>query len=244
MARLTLIAQTSDPAPGAKPGGEGSRTPRLTLIPGSRVDSDPDDILLERMARGDAAALSAFVARKTPRLMALGRRLLGDSAEAEDVAQETLLRTWKQAADWQPGKARIDTWMHRVALNLCYDRLRRRRDTVRTEDVEIVDSAPGPSARLEQAQVAHRLRVALDRLPERQKVAVTLCYYQELSNIDAAKLMGVSIEALESLLARARRGLKDLMQGDNDVSARSQKALASQKQRTRPQGADASGREV
>ncbi|HWU51153.1 MAG TPA: RNA polymerase sigma factor [Asticcacaulis sp.] len=239
MTRLTLIAQTSDPATGAKPGGEGSRTPRLTLIPGSRVDSDPDEILLERMARGDAAALSAFVTRKTPRLMALGRRLLGDSAEAEDVAQETLLRTWKQAADWQPGKARIDTWMHRVALNLCYDRLRRRRDTVRTDEVEIVDSAPGPSARLEQAQVSQRLRGALDRLPERQKVAVTLCYYQELSNIDAAKLMGVSIEALESLLARARRGLKDLMQGDNGVSAK-----VSQKQRTRPQRADAKGREV
>ena len=237
MPQLTLMT----PEPGPKRGGaagHGSQ-PRLTVIPGSRVDSDPDEILLERMARGDAAALSAFVARKTPRLMSLGRRLLGDSAEAEDVAQETLLRTWKQAADWLPGKARIDTWMHRVALNLCYDRLRRRRDTVRAEDVEIVDSTPGPSARLEQAQASQRLQRALDALPERQKVAITLCYYQELSNIDAAKLMGVSIEALESLLARARRGLKGLMQADNDVTAQ----VKGQKQRTRAQDGR-SGREV
>ncbi|HEX7800207.1 MAG TPA: RNA polymerase sigma factor [Asticcacaulis sp.] len=238
MPQLTLMT----PEPGPKrsgAAGHGSQPPRLTVIPGSRVDSDPDEILLERMARGDAAALSAFVARKTPRLMSLGRRLLGDSAEAEDVAQETLLRTWKQAADWLPGKARIDTWMHRVALNLCYDRLRRRRDTVRAEDVEIVDSTPGPSARLEQAQASQRLQRALDALPERQKVAITLCYYQELSNIDAAKLMGVSIEALESLLARARRGLKGLMQADNDVTAQ----VKGQKQRTRAQDGR-SGREV
>lgn len=220
MPQLTLIT------PG--PDGSDERSMRnapkarglakLTLIPGNRLDSDPDEILLERIARGDASALSAFVARKMPRLMSLGRRLLGDVAEAEDVAQETLLRTWKQAPEWVPGKARIDTWMHRVALNLCYDRLRRRKDTVRTEDIEIVDATPGPSARLEQSQTAQRLQQALERLPERQKVAITLCYYQELSNIDAAKLMGVSIEALESLLARARRGLRDLMREDNDVN--------------------------
>ncbi|WP_411267544.1 RNA polymerase sigma factor [Asticcacaulis sp. 201] len=172
---------------------------------------DPDEVLLERIGRGDMAAVSALVSRKLPRLLSLGRRMLGDATEAEDVAQETLMRTWKQAATWVPGKARIDTWMHRVALNLCYDRLRRRRDTVSPDDVDIVDDAVGAAVQIEQAQTAQALQRALAQLPERQRTAITLNYFQEMSNIEAAATMGVSIEAMESLLARARRTLRGLM---------------------------------
>lgn len=174
----------------------------------TRVNDDPDEQLLERIGRGDSSAVSILVTRKLPRLLSLARRMLGDPVEAEDVAQETLVRTWKQARDWVPGKARIDTWMHRVALNLCFDRLRRRRDQVSTDDVEIVDTTPGPAAQLERVQNAAALQAALKALPERQRVAITLCYYQELSNIDAAALMDISVEALESLLSRARRTLR------------------------------------
>ncbi len=182
-----------------------------TILAGTSVTTDPDEVLLERIARGDMAAVSALVSRKLPKLLSLGRRMLNDPVEAEDVAQETLVRTWKQAATWVPGKARIDTWMHRVALNLCYDRLRRRKDNVSSDDIEIVDDAAGPSAQLEQAQTAQALQNALAQLPERQRTAITLNYYQEMSNIEAAAVMGVSIEALESLLARGRRTLRTLM---------------------------------
>lgn len=182
-----------------------------TSLPGKSVTTDPDEVLLERIARGDMAAVSALVSRKLPKLLSLGRRMLNDPVEAEDVAQETLVRTWKQAANWVPGKARIDTWMHRVALNLCYDRLRRRKDSVSSDDIEIIDDAAGPSVQLEQAQTAQALQNALAKLPERQRTAITLNYYQEMSNIEAAAVMGVSIEALESLLARARRTLRTLM---------------------------------
>ena len=184
---------------------------RVDTLPGTQVTTDPDEVLLERIARGDMAAASALVPRKLPRLLSLGRRMLNDPSEAEDVAQETLVRTWKQAATWVPGKARIDTWMHRVALNLCYDRLRRRRHTVSPDDVEIIDDSDGPSVQLEQAQTSRALQVALAQLPERQRTAITLNYYQEMSNIEAASVMGVSIEAMESLLARARRTLRSLM---------------------------------
>ena len=157
------------------------------------------------------AAVSALVSRKLPRLLSLGRRMLNDPAEAEDVAQETLVRTWKQAATWVPGRARIDTWMHRVALNLCYDRLRRRRDTSSTDDVELIDPAQSAPAKIEADQTANQVRAAINALPDRQREAIQLTYYQELSNQDAAAVMGVSIEALESLLARARRTLRTLM---------------------------------
>lgn len=190
------------------PIADPARPPVASGRETTRVTADPDETLLERIARGDTSAVSVLVSRKLPRLLSLARRMLGDPIEAEDVAQETLVRTWKQARDWVPGKARIDTWMHRVALNLCYDRLRRRRDQVSTDDVEIVDPAAGPGAALEKAQNAALLQNALKALPERQRIAITLCYYQELSNIEAAALMEVSVEALESLLSRARRSLR------------------------------------
>ncbi|XZP59750.1 RNA polymerase sigma factor [Asticcacaulis solisilvae] len=175
--------------------------------------TDPDEQLLERIGRGDTTAVSVLVSRKLPKLLSLARRMLGDAIEAEDVAQETLLRTWKQAAVWVPGKARIDTWMHRVALNLCYDRLRRRRDTSSTDDIELVDPAQSAPARIEADQTAKQVRAAITALPERQREAIQLTYYQELSNQEAAGVMNVSVEALESLLARARRSLRTAMSG-------------------------------
>ena len=161
-----------------------------------------------RVGRGEPAAVRALVARKLPRLLALARRMLADQIEAEDVAQEVFLRTWKQAPNWRPGEARFDTWMHRVALNLCYDRLRRRRETPMAEPPEQVDGGPAPDRGLLAKDAGRRVAAAMSGLPDRQREAITLCHYQELTNIDAAALMGVSVEALESLLARARRTLR------------------------------------
>ena len=169
---------------------------------------DPDEALLVRVADGDPAAVRALVGRKLPRIMGLAQRMLGDSAEAEDVAQETFLRVWKQAPKWRPGQARFDTWLHRVALNLCYDRLRRRREVTTDDPPEIVDEGPGPDRGLQAQDTGRRVGVALARLPDRQREAVVLCHYQELGNIEAAAVMGVTVEALESLLSRGRRSLR------------------------------------
>lgn len=167
-----------------------------------------DEDLVARIGRGDPAAVRAFVARKGPRMTALARRMLGDPVEAEDVVQEVFMRVWRQAPQWRPGTARFDTWMHRVALNLCYDRLRRRRETVMAEPPEQVDESPAPDAGLEAADLGRRVDAALAALPDRQREALVLCHYQSLSNIDAAALMEVSVDALESLLARGRRALR------------------------------------
>lgn len=170
---------------------------------------DPDGDLVVRIAAGDHAAARALLARHLPRILNLGRRMLGNQAEAEDVAQEVFLRVWTHASRWQPGAAKFETWLHRVAINLCYDQLRKKRTTNIEAIAEPVDPAPGPAATLFLSQLGAAVDSALNALPERQKEAVVLCHHQGLSNIDAAEVMGVSVEALESLLARGRRTLKE-----------------------------------
>jgi len=170
--------------------------------------ADPDEDLVRRVGQGDPAAAQAMVARKLPRMLALAQRMLGDAVEAEDVAQETLLRAWRQAPRWVGGKAKFDTWLHRVALNLCYDRLRRRREIPTDALPDRRDEGPGPDRGLLAADVGAAVNGALVRLPDRQREAIVLCHYQELSNIEAAALMEISVEALESLLSRGRRALR------------------------------------
>lgn len=170
---------------------------------------DPDAELVRRIGAGDQRAAEDLVRRHLSRMTALARRMLSDPAEAEDVAQEVFLRVWRTAPNWREGQAKFETWMHRVALNLCYDRLRRRREHSDPDaGVLVADSAPGAAETLIARQQAAAVRRALDALPERQRAAIVLCHFQELSNIDAAATLEVSVEALESLLARGRRGLK------------------------------------
>ena len=172
---------------------------------------DPDDELLSRLGRGEPQAARELVARKLPRVLALAQRLLGQRAEAEEVAQESFLRAWKQAPSWRRGEARFDTWLHRVVLNLCNDRLRspRRRHEQATDELpEAADPAATPEQHYADRRMSQRVATALAALPPRQREAIVLFHYQELSQADAAALMGVSVDALESLLARARRSLR------------------------------------
>ena len=169
---------------------------------------DPDEALIAGVGRGDPASVRALVSAKLPRMTALAYRMLGDANEAQDIAQEVFVRVWRQAATWRPGPAKFDTWMHRVALNLCYDRLRKKGEIGVDVLPDREDDAPGPDAGLMAADIGARVAAALASLPDRQREAVVLAHYQELGNIEAAALMEVSVEALESLLSRARRSLR------------------------------------
>ena len=171
---------------------------------------DPDLDLVVRAGQGDQAAIQALVARKLPRVLTLAARMLGDRSDAEDVAQEVFVRVWKQAPRWQPGAARFDTWIHRVALNLCHDRLRlrRRREAATGDPPDVADERPSAETLLNQQQRAARVEQALQSLPTRQREALVLCTWQGMGNIEAAGAMDVTVEALESLLSRARRTLR------------------------------------
>jgi len=169
---------------------------------------DPDEALVLGAGRGEAGAIQALVSVKLPRVLRLAYRMLGDATAAEDVAQEAMLRVWKQAPKWEPGQAKFDTWLHRVATNLCLDRLRRKREVLTDQVPERADAQPLADQRMTQDEDARRVRGAIEALPERQRQAIVLCHFQELSNVEAADVMEISVEALESLLARGRRGLK------------------------------------
>ena len=175
---------------------------------GSGMMLDPDADLVARVGRGDRAAAETLMARHIAKMLALARRMLSDPAEAEDAVQDAFIQLWTHAARWEPGRAKIGTWLYRVTLNKCYDRLRRRPTARLEEAAEIADAAPGPDAELQNAAVSAAIEAALAGLPERQRAAIQLCHFQGCGNIEAADILGVSVEALESLLARGRRALR------------------------------------
>lgn len=176
----------------------------------------PDDALLVLYANGDRAAARELAARHLSRVLGFATRLLGDRAEAEDVAQEAMLRLWRIAPDWRPGEAKVSTWLYRVVTNLCTDRLRlrTRRRAVGLEDApDIADDAQSVVAVMEERDRMAALNDALATLPDRQRQAVVLRHIEGLSNPDIAQIMEIGVEAVESLTARGKRVLSALMAG-------------------------------
>jgi RNA polymerase sigma-70 factor, ECF subfamily len=163
--------------------------------------------LVARYAQGDQAAARTLTLRHAPRVFALARRMLGDPAEAQDVTQETMLKLWRIAPDWQADRGALGTWLYRVASNLCIDRLRRRRELGSGAMPEIADEAPGALGRIEADDRAAALRAALASLPERQRLAILLRHFEDRPNPEIAAILETSVEAVESLLARGRREL-------------------------------------
>jgi RNA polymerase sigma-70 factor (ECF subfamily) len=171
--------------------------------------------LLADAGAGSTSAFRVLVGRYLPPLVALSRRMLGDDAEAEDVAQETLLRLWRNARTVEVGASGLQPWLSRVAANMCLDRIRaRRRGAAPTDRLPDVPEPARQHRALEEARLAARVDQALQRLPERQRLAMVLFHYQGLSQNEAAAILEIGTEALESLLARARRALKADLAGE------------------------------
>jgi RNA polymerase sigma factor (sigma-70 family) len=172
-----------------------------------------DEALLVLYANGDPGAARALTLRLTPRVLGFAARMLSDRTEAEDVAQEAMLRLWRMAPDWQQGEARVSTWLYRVASNLCLDRLRRSRPRGLDEVAEPEDATPGVVARMIEADRVLALDEALAALPDRQRQAVVLRHIEGLTNPDIAAVMDIGVEAVESLVARGKKGLAALLSG-------------------------------
>jgi RNA polymerase sigma-70 factor (ECF subfamily) len=171
------------------------------------MDEDSDEALMARIAGGDRAAFNALAQRHVTSVIGLAAHILGNRAEAEDVAQDAMLRVWTNAPRWKP-VARFRTWLTRVVVNLCLDR-RRRASWLPLETAgEIVDPAPGADAQHETGEAERQLAAAIAQLPARQRAAITLTYREGLGNAETAEILDTSVSAVETLLSRAKASLR------------------------------------
>ncbi|MGB5558923.1 MAG: RNA polymerase sigma factor [Paracoccaceae bacterium] len=166
-----------------------------------------DEVLLVAFGNGDRDAAFELTRRLTPRVLGYAARMLGDRAEAEDVAQDAMMRLWRIAPEWRQGEAKVTTWLYRVVSNLCTDRLRRRRWVDIDAIPEPLDGAASVQAGMEEAERQAALSQALQGLPERQRQAVVLRHIEGMANPEIAAVMDMSVEAVESLTARGKRAL-------------------------------------
>lgn len=179
------------------------------------TEQTADEQLMARVAQGDAQAFNLLVRRHLPRAYAIARRVLNSNAEAEDAAQEAFTKIWVRARDYRADKAAFTTWLHRIVVNASLDMARKKRPIAVEDDVlhAVADTRDNAEAIAAGNEESARVQAAIAELPAQQRAAVTLCYTEEYTNAEAAKLMGVHLKALEGLLVRARKSLRLKLDG-------------------------------
>ena len=174
-----------------------------------------DEELMLAVSKGDQSAYQTLVSQHLNAISHYAFRLLGNRKDTEDICQEVFLKLWTNASKWQPEKAKLTTWLHRITHNLCIDYLRKhgRTQTSDTLDIGAAEhllETPQSDEQNESIAIDEKQRVnhAISLLPETQRSALMLCHYAGFSNKEAAAIMNVSVKALESSIARARRSLR------------------------------------
>lgn len=196
--RSAVAAKSSEPGAGFRSGYNRGHDEELALV--------------AAIAAQDGGAFRTLLDRYLAKVLATARRLLNDAAEAEDIAQETMLRLWRSGGNIDLGAGGLEPWLRRVAINLSIDRLRSGKFVAVVEELpEQVQDADQLTS-LEDQELSGRVGTALKSLPGRQYQALTLFHYEGLSQTEIASTMGISEEAVESLLARARRTLRGGLQ--------------------------------
>lgn len=172
-----------------------------------------DEELMTEIAAGDRVAFDTLSRRHARRSLALASRVLGNGADAEEVVQDAFLRIWLHAADWRGEDSQFSTWLYRIVVNRCLDYRRRRSFEPIESAAEIPTAAPDQLAVVSDRQLARKIDGAIAELPERQRTALSLCYYGDVGCSEAARVMNVSMSAMESLLVRARRAVRSKIEG-------------------------------
>jgi RNA polymerase sigma-70 factor (ECF subfamily) len=183
-------------------------TPEKRSSTGWSAGPDSDDALMARVIAADVRAFERLSRRYARPALGVARRVIG-RGDAEDLVQEALLRVWTQAHRWDPARGGFATWFYRILINLCLDHRRRPASAELDQADQPVDPAPGPHARAEGRQIGRAIAGALASLPVRQRIALALCYDEDLSCAEAAKVLRISVSAMEGLLVRGRRALRE-----------------------------------
>lgn len=177
------------------------------------MDRDPtslsDEELMSLVKQKDTDAYSEIVKRHTNRFYALSYRLLSERESAEDVVQDSFLMLWNSPGKWDPDKnAKFTTWFYRVVTNACLDQKRKIKSEISDEDIELQSQAKSQEEEVEIIRTKDRVDSLIKELPESQQTALALCFYEGVSNKEAAEVMDISVKALESLLMRAKTTLR------------------------------------
>ncbi len=190
------------------------------------AQTDPDVRLMLDVQAGSAIAFEELMVRYQSRLVTVLEHLVGRRGQAEDLAQEVFLRVYRARHDYQPG-AKFGTWLFTIANNLASNALRtmsRRKEVhLASDDSQesgghpleyLAQAASGqmPARRLDKAEMRDVVRQAISKLPQRQRMAVLLCKFEDMSYPEIAETMGMSAKAIKSLLSRARHNLRQILE--------------------------------
>lgn len=175
---------------------------------------------MQAIAGGDRQALGRLIALHGRGLTVLATRYLGREGDADEVVQDAFVKAWRNAGRYDPAKAKVSTWLYRITVNLCIDRHRKRafRQFIGLDDTasEIPDPQPSVVDQLSDSQQLAEVRAAIADLPSRQRMALLLSVVSEQENSDIADVMGISTGAVEQLLVRARKTLRQITDRSKD----------------------------
>ncbi len=185
----------------------------MILVKAFSVEPDgserQDGELLALIQEGRHDAFDVLVRRHTERFYRLAYRVLGNRQAAEDVVQDAFLKLWENPGSFRAERnARFTTWFHRVVVNLCLDRAKKKAPQALGDAVDPPDPAAAVDVSLERLEEKRQLEREIEALPARQRVALHLCFEENLSNQEAADHMGLGLKALQSLLMRAKTTLR------------------------------------
>ena len=187
---------------------------RLNNIATDNADSDVEDEqqLVQRIIAQDVQAFQTVLDTHMTHIFRFAYSTIGDASLAEDITQEACLKLWNQADQWKPS-GRLISWLLKITHNLCIDHLRSTKSHMRIEAFEFTLPTESPRADevIQKNQVAYMITQALSALPERQRTAIMLTHYSDCGHAEAAEIMGVKIKAIESLIARGKKRLKELL---------------------------------